>query len=159
MNSNILKETLFWKIVWILVLVSWCVFIFSNSIQTAEKSSARSNGVVEIVEKTVEKMNLDVEITDHGVRKSAHFFEFYVLGTILSLNCLIWKKHTDIRLVLTAFFGLIIALTDETLQLLSNGRSCSVTDVWLDFSAVVLSHLFFYIAFVIIKCKINRKSL
>ena len=36
-----------------------------------------------------------------------------------------------------AFAGLLTALTDETLQLFSPGRSAHVTDVWIDFAGCV----------------------
>ena len=33
--------------------------------------------------------------------------------------------------------GLLTALTDETIQMFSDGRSSQLTDVWLDFSGVM----------------------
>ena len=51
------------------------------------------------------------------------------------------KKRIDWRawvidLISMTGGGLLTALTDETIQMFSDGRSSQLTDVWLDFSGV-----------------------
>ena len=40
------------------------------------------------------------------------------------------------NVLFTLLFGLLVANTDETIQLLMAGRSSQLTDVWIDFSGV-----------------------
>ena len=102
-----------------------------------------------------------VWITDHLVRKTAHFVEFAVLGGLLCLVCKVCMvtvgesgvgksvgksgvgesggeptKSGVVRAVCACLLGLLAAFLDETLQLFS-GRGSMVADVWLDFAGVV----------------------
>ena len=50
--------------------------------------------------------------------------------------------------------GLMTALTDETIQLFSPGRSSQVTDVWIDFAGVVTGTLLaFLVQAIVRRCK------
>ena len=50
--------------------------------------------------------------------------------------------------------GLMTALTDETIQLFSLGRSSQVTDVWIDFAGVVTGTLLaFLVQAIVRRCK------
>ena len=69
-------------------------------------------------------------ISEHILRKAAHFTEFGVLG-VLGTVCF---GMYGLKPLYPAFAGLLTALTDETLQLFSPGRSAHVTDVWIDFA-------------------------
>ena len=144
MNFRFLKRRTFWKIVWIAALLFWCFFILSNSFQSGEKSGESSTRVLKIVETTVKKIDPELSVTEKFVRKSAHFFEYFGLGILLSLSPVFIKsRRTTLRH--TLFVGLLFAMTDETVQLFSPGREGTLVDVWLDFSAVLLSSLLTFI--------------
>lgn len=115
------------KRIWTIVYIAFIIFIFSNSMQVATESARRSAGVLHYLQEFVGKGWL----TNHIVRKTAHFSEFTVLG-ILGASCMrCYTKHYRMP---TLFTGLLTALTDETIQLFVEGRSGQVSDVWLDFA-------------------------
>ena len=79
---------------------------------------------------------IGIPVTEHFVRKSAHFCEFGLLGCELML--LFWLR-SGVRfqnLCNAAFAALLAAVTDETIQIFS-GRGSQVQDVVLDFSGAL----------------------
>lgn len=149
-----LCKTLF--ILWIVALIFWMCFIFSNSLANAEESGETSQGVVDIIEEIIRRVIPDFEISDHFVRKLAHFIEFFILGAVFTLSYYIVIRDFKYHISLSLLFGLLVSLIDETLQLFSLGRAAMVKDVWLDFSAVVTS----VVCFAIINLFVfNKKSL
>lgn len=153
------NKTIVFRILWVTVLVLWCAYIFSNSLTTAERSSEKSQSVLETVEQIIKQYDEDAELSHHFVRKAAHFIEFFVLGTLLSLFPSVWSLSGKGYPLYTSFVGLVIALTDETLQLFVKGRESSVADVWLDFSAVIVAHLLCFLCVSLIRRIIHKKSL
>lgn len=111
-------------------------FIFSNSMESIPESRERSLGLLDWVKPFLEFFIGEGNATNHLIRKLAHFVEFFALGTELSALCLLWEKP----LLWAAFAGLLTALTDETIQIFYE-RGSQVQDVWLDFSAVILTVL------------------
>ena len=124
---------------------------------TPEMSSEESSFVKEIVEAVVQSVsnNETFTIPEIVIRKSAHFFEYAVLG--LELTILITvnkieqlsddKKRGLIKRVFffypTAFiFSLLVASLDETIQYFT-GRYSSVWDVLLDMTGASFSILVF----------------
>jgi VanZ family protein len=142
------------RIIWIIITILWCVFIFSNSLTPADESSKHSHSVLEVVNDILNLFGIEYLVLHHFIRKVAHFVEFFVLGILLSSSVFLWKLPANNHLLNTAFTGLVIALTDETLQLFVYGRGSKVSDVWIDFSAVVISHLICYVFY-----RIKKKSL
>ena len=115
-------------------------FIWGNSLLSSEQSSGESAWVLQLVTPFLELFAGKGNVTEHLVRKLAHFTEFALLG----LELLFWfsqklgkKKEA---LLLAMAHGLFAALTDETIQLFS-GRGSQVQDVWLDFAGVTAGAL------------------
>ncbi|MDD5833249.1 MAG: VanZ family protein [Clostridiales bacterium] len=175
----------------IVLIVLYCLYIlliFSNSAQTASESSQRSLRIVQQLNSLLFG-GADI-ISEHLIRKAAHFTEFAGLGTLgyacvkriisafltyrPSEACSISHsaahsaalpatQSTAYSAALIAvfsaaassvFFGLLTALTDETIQLFVEGRSGQITDVWIDFAGVcfgtaaaILCKLFKHMAF------------
>ena len=154
----------------LLVLVGlMLVFIWGHSLMSVEQSGAESLQIVEMLKGVFSRVCgllgiggavEAVWITDHLVRKTAHFVEFAVLGGLLCLVCKVCMvtggesgvgksgdksggnsgseptKPGAVRAVCACLLGLLAAFLDETLQLFS-GRGSMVADVWLDFAGVV----------------------
>lgn len=74
-------------------------------------------------------------LTDHIVRKLAHFCEYALEGFLLTLCLRVYTRHFFVHISWPILGGLLTALTDETIQMFSDGRSSQLTDVWLDFRA------------------------
>ena len=118
-----------------LLLIATLCFIWSNSLVGKEGSASLSRTV------TVWLNGIGIPVTEHFVRKSAHFCEFGLLGCELAM--LFWLRG-GLRLQSccnAAFAALLAAVTDETVQIFS-GRGSRVQDVVLDFGGAVTGILF-----------------
>ena len=101
----------------------------------ASGSSEESRIVGEIVKPVLEVVVGKGNVTDHLVRKLAHFTEYMVLGCLMGAN-------VAVRVRMSSWFfwsyGLLlclaVAVIDESIQIFSPGRSPQVTDVLLDTS-------------------------
>ena len=123
---------------------------------TPEMSTEESSFVKEIVEAVVQSVshNEAFVIPEVVIRKSAHFFEYAILGLELAILITINrgvpaddKKRGPIKNIFsfypTAFiFSLIVASIDETIQYFT-GRYSSFWDVLLDMTGASFSILVF----------------
>lgn len=126
----------------ILLLLAVLAFIFSHSLADRAASTEESTQLLAILS------GLMKGLTEHMLRKLAHFSEFAALGFLTIHLCHVCRKLHLHAMVHSLFFGLLCALTDESLQLF-NDRSAQVTDVWIDFSGVCCGILFFLLLLVI----------
>ena len=115
------------------LIVLTLLFIWGNSLLNREQSSGESAWVMQLIAPFLELFVGKGNVTDHLVRKLAHFTEFALLGLELFFWFYGQLKKRKSALLLAMTHGLFAALTDETLQLFS-GRGSQVLDVWLDFA-------------------------
>ncbi len=126
-----LKKIFSWAAVFL-----WMGLIFFLSHQpataSAELSGEITGFVVDIIRTLAPGINIDMGFLEYGIRKSAHFLAFFVLG-ILTIHALGRSGVQGGKAVFTALAicGLY-AVTDEIHQLFIPGRSGEVTDVLLD---------------------------
>ena len=118
-------------------------FIWGNSMLPATVSSAESHGLLDLLRP------LFGSLTDHVLRKLAHFTEFSLFGFLVSLTVRNHKKRLLISVV-AAFFA---AFLDETIQIFSYGRGPAISDVWIDVSGAVLGIVIFELIRLILKKK------
>ena len=140
----------------ILILVT-IVFIWSNSLQSIPESQAKSKDFLNKVKPLLGIFVGTGNVTDHLVRKLAHFTEFGALGCELALLLALRKRINWQSVINSAFFAMTVALTDETIQIFS-GRGSQVQDVWLDFAGSCTGILFVIVIFGLIKVARNRKN-
>lgn len=139
----------------ILVLL-WIGFIFVNSLFPASQSSTISGGVVDQVNSMLHQIGISGEITDHMVRKSAHFIEFTLLGVLLFLTIRSYSPRPGRHIFIGLFLGLLIPVTDEFIQLFVDGRGSQVSDIVLDFSGVLTGCILFFLFFLLVTRKKRR---
>ena len=113
-------------------LLGTVCFIFSNSMQTASVSSDASGLVLGLLQRVLRRMGypgLAARLTDHMVRKAAHFCEYAILGFLLA-NAL--RLHIPLaRACLVAIAcASLFGVTDELHQYFVPGRMCDPLD-WL----------------------------
>ena len=116
-------------------------FILYNSIQTAVESARQSSKAVEVVQKVVATVAPNSPIVTatgdaydrlHAVvRTLAHFSEYALLG---ALGAWCYRSYTDKKIWLLApCVGVaILAVADECLQTLADGRGAQFVDVMVD---------------------------
>ncbi len=129
------------RVAFTIALIATIAFIFNNSMQVATVSSDASGRVVEVVQEVLETVgakSLAEQITDHLVRKIAHLAEYALVGFWLMLCLRVYTRRFVRHISWPLFAGLLIAVVDETIQLFTDGRSASITDIWIDFTGVTL---------------------
>ncbi|MCI6830472.1 MAG: VanZ family protein [Clostridiales bacterium] len=105
-------------------------FIFHNSMQDADASHAQSACVLRLLSSVLPGL------TEHAVRKLAHFLEYAALGwDLLALSVFVRRCFPRRLLPLAALFP-VIPVIDECIQLFSDGRTAAFTDVCLDWSGM-----------------------
>lgn len=141
------------KIIVLLIGVA-LAFIFFHSLAGPKESARESTFVMQLMKPFLELFVGKGNVTQHLVRKLAHFCEFGLLGVLLGLLC----QKPNCAVFLTA---LLAALTDETIQIFT-GRGPQVQDVWLDFAGattgVIATCLLLWICKAIAKKRKNRQS-
>lgn len=114
----------------LLLLAATLCFIWGNSLVGREGSSSMSQTI------TLWLNGIGIPVSEHFVRKSAHFCEFGLLGCELAGLFLLHGGLRFQSLCNAAFAALLTAVTDETIQIFT-GRGPQVQDVVLDFSGAV----------------------
>ena len=117
----------------LLAILAMLAFIWGNSLDSAAASSLKSGRMRELIQPLLELLVGRGNVTDHLVRKLAHFTEFAVLGALLLLLTAAAFRVRLQTALNCLFFLLLAALTDETIQIFT-GRGPQVQDVWLDFA-------------------------
>ena len=123
------------RVVFTLALVGCVAFIFSNSMAVASVSSYSSGRVLTLLQGILRRLGhpgMAARLTQHIVRKLAHFCEYTLEGFLLMLCMRVYSRHPLRHVSVPLLGGVLTALADETIQLYSPGRSSQVTDVWLD---------------------------
>lgn len=112
----------------IALLLLTLAVIWGHSLMPADTSSSESSAIGELL-----RAIFGWSVSEHFVRKSAHFTEFSLLGAQLYL---LWKNGTWAGAARSVGAGFAAAFLDETIQLFSPGRSGQIPDVWLDTAGV-----------------------
>ena len=134
-NERLSPWVIVGRVVFTLALAGCIWFIFSNSMAVAQVSSASSGRVLTLLQGALRRLGhpaLARRLTMHFVRKLAHFCEYLLEGFLLMLCMRVYSRHPLRHITVPMLGGVLTALTDETIQLYSPGRSSQVTDVWLD---------------------------
>ena len=128
------------RVIFTFALIACIVFIFSNSMQIGDVSESASGRVLLLMKKVFTRLGMPGvanHLTDHIVRKLAHFCEYTLEGFLLMLCMRVYSRHPLRHITVPMLGGVLTALADETIQLFSEGRSSQVTDVWLDSAGVL----------------------
>ena len=136
-----------------ILLILVLAFIWGNSCLSIPESRKESGQVMNFIEPFLAFFVGKGNVTQHLVRKLAHFTEFAALGSILALLLpLTWKG----RLV-AASCGLLSGLIDETIQIFSD-RGDQISDVWLDFAGALFGLVVFSLFRLLIRWIKLRRS-
>ena len=136
------------KIISLILVVIWMIFIFVMSSFDGNESSSQSNFVVNFIVYIFNISNIDV--VSLIIRKLAHFTEYLILG-ILVCNMI---RCYDKKYYLAIIICIIYAVSDEVHQVFVPGRSPQIYDILIDvfgcLSGIILFNMF-------IKIKKNKK--
>ena len=115
-------------------------FIWGNSLKSIPESQEISLSYLDRLSPFLDTVFGPGRITDHILRKTAHFCEFTLLGAELRLLFLLLGQQGLQGLMNALFAGLAAGVADETIQIFSL-RGSRVADVVLDFSGAVFGAL------------------
>lgn len=111
----------------------WIALIFSYSLEPATVSSQQSNEIAVVVYESIEILPLQhsvsFDLVAWGVRKAAHFVNFFVL---------MWCVVMTLRRALPKYglpslaVCLVVAIADESIQVIVPGRGALVSDVLIN---------------------------
>ena len=116
------------RVLFTVLAALWILVIWGHSLMPADLSKQESRGLLEIL---IEWFPF---LTDHLIRKAAHFAEYAILGALLFGATQGGRRSPS----LPPLAGILTALADESIQIFSEGRSGQVSDVWLDFAGFLL---------------------
>lgn len=114
------------------ILVVLLAFIWLHSMMPAEDSAEESQRVGQLLTPFLELLVGEGNVTDHLVRKLAHFCEYGALGILAGALLLVKKESGIFRWSYALLCALAVAVIDESIQLLADGRGAQVQDVLLD---------------------------
>ncbi len=101
-------------LLWVLLAV-YVGFIYSNSL--------RSGYAAELVQQLLSAFGWHGTVSEHFLRKSAHFAEYAGLGVLLGLALRLYAAKWFPALFVPLFAGLLVPVSDEFLQLFIPGRA------------------------------------
>ncbi len=128
---------------WLAVFVLAVCFIWGNSMRQGVDSTHLSESALFIIQDILRDLGLPGGwLTDHIVRKTAHFTEYTALG-IIAMQAFTPHRDTFSWAALGTFFLAVVAIPclDETLQLFVDGRSGQLSDVLLDCGGILFGCL------------------
>ena len=160
-NERLSPWVIVGRVVFTLALAGCIWFIFSNSMAVAQVSSASSGRVLQLMQAALRRLGhpaLAQRLTMHFVRKLAHFCEYMLEGFLLMLCMRVYSRHPLRHITVPMLGGVLTALTDETIQLYSPGRSSQVTDVWLDLAGVLAGILTALVLMALCRLLFNHRN-
>ena len=149
------------KVLFTLALAGCIAFIFSNSMAVADVSSSESGRVLVLLQGILRRLGhpgLANRLTMHIVRKMAHFCEYTLEGFLLMLCMRVYTRRYVRHISVPMLGGVLTALTDETIQIFSPGRSSQVTDVWLDSAGVLAGILTALVLMALCRLLFNHRN-
>ena len=141
------KWAIFFQIVTTALCIAMLCFIFGNSLQSGEQSSAKSTAVTDSVQQAAQVVapdsfvatatGEDYEKLHDIVRSLAHAIEFAAFGALL---CFCYFSYTRRKkpLVIPLFLLFFVPLVDECIQSFMGGRAAELKDVVIDFGGGML---------------------
>lgn len=120
------------KMILVVLLALLLAFIWLHSMMPAEDSAEESQRVGQFLTPFLELLVGEGNVTDHLVRKLAHFCEYGTLGILAGALLLVKKESGIFRWSYALLCALAVAVIDESIQLLADGRGAQVQDVLLD---------------------------
>lgn len=119
-----------------LLFLGCVLFIWHNSMENASVSSARSGKITEMVNEVLERSGWET-VTEHFIRKLAHFVEYGMEGVLTVLLFVAYCLRPWKRLWAVVCVGIFTASVDELLQFFSAGRSPGFGDVCIDMAGFI----------------------
>ena len=137
-KNKVDKKTAIKRIILLVLIIIWAIFVFNFSNQTGEESSGLSRKVAELFFHTEEAL----AIAEPIIRKLAHFSEYALGGLLMYLLVDTYPFSEKKKFIITLLLGIWYASIDEIHQLFVPERSGSIKDVGIDTLGFIFGILF-----------------
>lgn len=135
------------KLLFTILTFAWVAVIFTFSLQPGDASGDMSGSLVEKILALFMPGVLDnpeqLETLHFIFRKCAHFTEFMILGVLGSIT--LQYMNVCRKPLLAMAFSVLVASTDETIQLFVSERAGRVQDVLIDSAGALTGILVVFI--------------
>lgn len=111
-----------------ILIIGWAFLVFGLSGQTGGESSNLSRRIAELFTKD---KNI-IGIVEFYIRKLAHFSEYGLGGVLFFLLFYTYEWSEKRKMLTSIILGIWYAITDEVHQLMVDGRSGNIVDVYID---------------------------
>lgn len=129
------------RCVFTVITALFILFIFHNSMVSGPQSGSMSGYVTNLLNRALSVFSVPRQISDHFVRKAAHFAEYFLLGIFLRVTVRTYRKPVLKSAFTGMFLLLFVPVLDEFIQMFHVGRTSSILDVLLDFSGGAVGFL------------------
>ena len=99
------------RVIFTIALLACIAYIFRNSLQTGAQSSLRSQEVMHAVNSALSRVHLG-PMSEHTIRKIAHFLEFSMEGFLLMLCLRVYTAHFVRHMSWPLLVGMSTAVMD-----------------------------------------------
>lgn len=152
MKSN--KHTVA-RVIMTVLTVAAIAAIFYNSSLNADESTEQSSPLTELINQWLRSVGVSFTLTEGIVRKLAHFTEYSVLGAMMVTTVYLYTGRRGKTLCIALPAGVLVAICDELIQLIPEGRSSEVRDVLIDSCGILFAAL---IVMIFISLLENRRK-
>ena len=142
------------KIILPILTVLTVAFIWGNSLMPGDMSSLESNFIFEFL-RSLPGGSL---ITEHFVRKAAHFTEYMLLGILCCADFKAYGKSGFGYVLIALYICLVTAAADESIQLFTADRNGALLDVWLDHAGSITGSAAFQTVYAAVKSRHGNTS-
>ena len=132
------------RIITLILIIIWMIFVFYLSNQTADDSSTLSQGFLKTFLNLFNLKSETAIITETLIRKLAHFVLYTIGGLLIYTHIKTYNLKDDSKVILTQIIGTFYAFTDEFHQVFIPGRSGEIRDVLID-SLGIVTGIFFIV--------------
>lgn len=149
------------RIILVVLTISLVLFIFSNSVKNAEVSSVSSGRIMDMLNRICTALNIAFVFNQSVVRTLAHFCEFGLLGVLSCCSSLSFFGVKSKSLLLSMGTFCLTAITDECIQLFSEGRAFQFSDIIVDVSGGLFGSTFVFLIALLIRnhrLKVQRRD-
>lgn len=146
------------KYIFLILYIITILLIFFLSLRDANESTDDSGFVMNIVLSILkifkDEQTINIELVSLLVRKLiGHYGMFCICGLFGYFTYNSFIETNKIKVLVYILSGIFIAVIAELLQLVSPGRSCQISDMFIDYSGYITSLLLCIVLSIIIKSK------
>ncbi|MBE6158139.1 MAG: VanZ family protein [Firmicutes bacterium] len=141
------------KFIKLLLIILCMMSIFMFSSDSGDKSTGKSDSIIlhgikfftgrELNDK---EKQIYIDKFVMPVRKSAHFFIYFILGVLVISYCKEFNFNYKI-IFISILICFLYSISDEVHQLFVSGRSCQIFDIFIDTIGSSLGSICYYICY------------